>query len=40
MHPAPEVLEKRHAPRLRLQEPQPTVAVRNEMVPSYDELYG
>jgi hypothetical protein len=34
-HPAPD---KRHAPRPRYREPEP--AVRHEMVPSYDELYG
>ena len=38
MHVPP--LEKRHTPRLRPREPEPAFAVRPEMVPSYDELYG
>lgn len=33
-------LEKRHSPRLRPREPGPAFAVRPELVPSYDELYG
>ncbi|KAJ5681836.1 uncharacterized protein N7477_001776 [Penicillium maclennaniae] len=38
MHPAP--LEKRPTPRSRAREPEPAFAVRHEMVPSYDDLYG
>lgn len=33
-------IEKRNASRARDREPQPEPAVRHEMVPSYDELYG